>query len=68
MSKCSNCGAALSCGCQKRVASDGKSVCTGCIASYEISLATLKKASGGTPIIDNRSTTPMVTGINIKLG
>jgi transcription elongation factor Elf1 len=33
--KCLNCGQALSCGCQKKVASNGQSVCGTCIAAYE---------------------------------
>ena len=36
--KCSNCGTKLSCGCQQRTASDGKSVCSTCITAYEQSL------------------------------
>lgn len=36
---CQNCGTQLSCGCKKRVASDGKQVCTQCLASYEQSIA-----------------------------
>lgn len=32
---CPNCNAKISCGCQKRVASDGKSVCTTCVNKYE---------------------------------
>jgi hypothetical protein len=40
---CSNCRAALSCGCQKRVASDGKQVCSSCIDAYERKLAEAKK-------------------------
>lgn len=40
MSACQNCGVALSCGCQKRVASDGKSVCGSCVAKYEKGLLT----------------------------
>ena len=35
---CTNCGAKLSCGCQKRVATDGKHVCSSCIAVYESGL------------------------------
>ena len=35
MANCSNCGAALSCGCQKRKASDGVSVCANCVGRYE---------------------------------
>jgi hypothetical protein len=38
MSACLNCGTKLSCGCQKRVASDKKSVCGTCLSSYEASL------------------------------
>ena len=29
--KCTNCGASLSCGCQKRTTPDGKQVCTKCV-------------------------------------
>lgn len=35
MATCSNCKKTLSCGCQKRKASDGTAVCTNCISSYE---------------------------------
>jgi hypothetical protein len=38
MSACLNCGTKLSCGCQKRTASDGKSVCGTCLAGYESNL------------------------------
>ncbi len=40
---CSNCGAKLSCGCQKRSASDGRSVCANCIANYENNLKIIKQ-------------------------
>lgn len=39
---CSNCGATLSCGCQKRVASDGKLCCDNCIQQYEQHLVAIK--------------------------
>jgi hypothetical protein len=32
MAKCQNCGATMSCGCQKRTSADGKVGCTKCIA------------------------------------
>jgi hypothetical protein len=35
MSKCSNCGTRITCGCQKRVAKDGTSCCTKCVSKYE---------------------------------
>ncbi len=40
MAICVNCGAHLSCGCQRRDASDGKSCCDGCVAAYEAKLQT----------------------------
>jgi hypothetical protein len=35
MSQCSNCNQTLSCGCQRRNASNGVQVCTNCLSSYE---------------------------------
>jgi hypothetical protein len=35
MSQCSNCKQNLSCGCQKRNASNGVQVCSNCLSSYE---------------------------------
>jgi transcription elongation factor Elf1 len=40
---CPNCNAKLSCGCQKRTASDGKSVCSSCLSNYEQKLKQSKK-------------------------
>jgi hypothetical protein len=31
IAKCSNCGNAMSCGCQRRVTADGRQGCTNCI-------------------------------------
>ncbi len=41
--QCSNCKATLSCGCQRRVASNGTSVCTGCLGKYEASIKVVKQ-------------------------
>lgn len=38
MSVCSNCKSQLSCGCQRKIASDKKSVCNNCIGQYEAQL------------------------------
>ena len=38
MSTCPNCQTKMSCGCQKRTASNGASVCSTCISQYETSL------------------------------
>lgn len=35
---CENCKIKLSCGCKKRTASNGRSVCTSCLSNYEASL------------------------------
>lgn len=35
MRSCNNCGATITCGCQDRIASDGKQVCTQCSVQYE---------------------------------
>lgn len=35
MANCVNCGAKLSCGCQRKTASDGKQGCVQCIPAYE---------------------------------
>jgi hypothetical protein len=42
MSQCLNCNSKLSCGCQKRLASDGKTVCSKCIVDYERRVAEAK--------------------------
>jgi hypothetical protein len=34
-SSCPNCKATLSCGCQRRQASNGGQVCSNCLSSYE---------------------------------
>lgn len=34
-SVCPNCSSKITCGCQRRTASDGKSVCSNCVALYE---------------------------------
>ena len=41
---CLNCNATLTCGCQKRTASDGKQVCSNCLTSYERDLINNSKA------------------------
>lgn len=45
MAKCSNCGKNLSCGCQKRTASNGVSACSNCVADLEKTLKPAKTTS-----------------------
>jgi transcription elongation factor Elf1 len=54
MAKCGNCGKALSCGCQKRKASNGASVCSNCVKSYELTLV-------------NKTVKPLETNIEINM-
>lgn len=45
---CPTCKSTLSCGCQKRVASNGVNVCTLCIAKYEKEILAKKQPPNGT--------------------
>jgi hypothetical protein len=54
-SKCANCGARLSCGCQRRAASNGTSACTSCVAALNEKLAAEQSAANQvteTPIVE----------------
>ena len=42
---CSNCGKCLSCGCQRRIATDGVRVCVSCVEVYESTLDQAEKSS-----------------------
>lgn len=53
MAKCSNCSKTMSCGCQKRTASDGKAVCSSCLTSYEQTLKPTKTPNE--PVVKNTS-------------
>jgi hypothetical protein len=35
---CNNCGSQITCGCQKRTASNGVEMCSSCIVQYEAQL------------------------------
>jgi len=39
---CPNCKSKITCGCQKRVASDGKQVCSTCLVNYENNLKAIQ--------------------------
>ena len=61
MAKCANCGANMSCGCQKRTASNGASACSTCINTLE---GTLKKSNVITPQIETPTPAPTRWGAN----
>lgn len=50
MSACTNCGTKLSCGCQKRTASDGRAVCGTCLSGYEATLKNKTAVKPATPV------------------
>jgi hypothetical protein len=56
MQKCLNCDSQITCGCQRRHATDGKLVCTKCIADYEKKLAELKQANSNNNNEDKNNT------------
>jgi len=47
-SKCPNCGARMSCGCQRRQASNGASACSSCLSALEAQIKVLKQATATT--------------------
>ena len=49
MATCANCKTKMSCGCQKRTASDGKAVCSKCVTSYEAGLKQTKTVATPSP-------------------
>lgn len=53
MRTCTNCGTTITCGCQDRIASDGKKVCSKCSPSYEQLLVQLKAAKNVNPTTNN---------------
>jgi hypothetical protein len=60
MTRCSNCGSELKCGCQKRVASDGKQCCTTCIGPYEASINAPTQNDFVNPPADHNGTAPVI--------
>ena len=58
MSQCSNCNQTLTCGCQRRNASNGVQVCTNCLSSYESQIQVTNQTSvtieAGTKITPHR--------------
>ena len=46
---CLNCGTKLSCGCQKRVATDGKNTCSICLPAYKTKVKAAKIAGSSVP-------------------
>jgi hypothetical protein len=55
MSKCPNCGSAITCGCQRRMLSNGRAGCTKCIGKNPT--ADQKEPLSQSPVVNNSSLT-----------
>ena len=64
MAKCANCGANMSCGCQKRTASNGTSACSSCINTLEGKLKTAKVSAARVASTQQRNAAPQEWGAN----
>lgn len=64
MAKCANCGATMSCGCQKRTASNGTSACSACITALEGKLKADKVSAVRAASTPERNTAPQEWGAN----
>lgn len=57
MRTCPNCGSTITCGCQDRVASNGRQCCSSCITLYEQQIAAAKAAiQNNTPTLNEEFT------------
>lgn len=66
MANCLNCGRKLGCSCQRRTASDGKSVCASCITNYEKIIVNLNKITNPTTTQKTSTTTNDPTIVNVQ--
>jgi hypothetical protein len=64
MSQCSNCKKQLSCGCQRRNASNGVQVCTNCLSSYESQIKIINQPSISTEA--ETKVTPHIRGQSLR--
>jgi len=64
MSQCSNCNKQLSCGCQRRNASNGVQVCTNCLSSYESKIKIINQPSVSTEA--ETKVTPHIRGQSLR--
>jgi len=51
--KCPNCNSTLSCGCQRRTASDGTQCCSSCVSQYEQKLIANGPKKATSPPVEN---------------
>ena len=58
MSTCGNCGAKLSCSCQKRTLADGKQGCSGCATKVAAKAKTITKTVADQPTVNTNTWGP----------
>lgn len=64
MAKCANCGANMSCGCQKRTASNGQTACSSCVNSLEATIKGAKVNAARAASTVQRNAKPTTWGAN----
>jgi hypothetical protein len=64
MAKCANCGAGMSCGCQKRTASNGATACSSCINTLESKLKNAKVTAARVASTVQKTAQPNEWGAN----
>lgn len=65
---CSNCGTAITCGCQDRIATDGTPCCTKCVDKYnrERQVKTENVANVDYQAIHTQSMAPEIKSVSVK--
>jgi hypothetical protein len=66
MAQCSNCKSKLGCGCQRKTATDGRSVCVNCAAKYEYDLS-LKNRNKLVQPNPTKSDAPVIQKVSVRL-
>lgn len=63
MKICSNCGIQLSCGCQRREASDGTQCCDQCVGAYEAKISPQPSPSPSAKVVVTKKVSTNDTNI-----
>jgi len=67
MAQCSNCRTKLGCGCQRKTASDGRSVCVTCAAKYEYELSLNNRNKLIQPNPTKFTDEPVIQKVSVRL-
>lgn len=67
MAQCTNCRTKLGCGCQRKTASDGRSVCVTCAAKYEYELSLNNRNKLVQPNPTKSTDEPVIQKVSVRL-